>query len=82
MEDVAEGPEWSPEIRDIPIFLGEGADQIQIGVASIGQWNSKSDIHKKIVGQIDVLPGAVLTFSRVCEWQEVINYSKTRYPKE
>lgn len=69
------------ESKELPIFLGEGDEQIQIGNATIEHWHN-SENYYKIMGEIDAFPGARLTFSRIVNWEEVIVYTKSLYPKK
>lgn len=72
------------EPKELPIFLGEGDEQIQIGNATVECAKLPiSDIdYYKIMGEIDAFPGARLTFSRIVNWEEVIVYAKSLYPKK
>lgn len=81
LNDIVFLPETAEE-NTIPIFLGEGDEQIQIGKATLEAWRDPKAGYKKIVASIDVFPGERLTFSRIAKWDEVVEYSRARYHKE
>jgi hypothetical protein len=65
----------------IPVFLGEGDDRIQIGVAEVGPWKTCPDFTCMVI-DIDAFPGERATLSRVAKWDEIVEYSKHHYGQE
>lgn len=67
--------------KTVPIFLGEGKDQIQIGEALVDEW-AREPGYTQIMMDIDVFPGERICAARIVKWDEVLVNSKWRYTKE
>lgn len=67
--------------KELPIFVVEGDEQIQIGEVVIEDWGRNPN-YTQILIDIDVFPGERATMSRIVKWENIIEISKARYPKE
>jgi hypothetical protein len=66
------------ENKKLPIFLGEGEEQIQIGEVLLDSWRNN---YTQVIASIDVFPGELLGFSRIVRWEDVLGLVEFKYPK-
>lgn len=66
----------------LPVFLGVGEEQLQIGDVLIQEWKSDSPGFFMLVGNLPVLPGERLTFSKIVQWEEFVSVSKMLFGEE
>lgn len=65
-------------MSELPLYMLVGDVLVPIGVAEVVPTTEK---HVKISGELDVFPGARLTFSRIVHWEEFIAYARALYPE-
>lgn len=65
--------------RQVPIFLGEGDEQIQIGTATLEDW--KHDWTQLLI-ILDVFPGELASIGRIVRWPDVVMHSNYLHKKE
>lgn len=68
--------------KKLPIFLGEGDEQIQIGYASLSEWHPGDPEYTRIYINLDVFPGEYATLARVVKWEDILKVSEAMYPKD
>lgn len=60
------------EEKKLPIFLGEGDEQIQIGYVSLSEWQPGDPEYTRVFVNLDVFPGEYASLARVVKWEEEI----------
>lgn len=73
-----------PDVRDaqtmteFPLYMLVGDVLVPIGTAEAAPTIPD---YIKISGELDVFPGARLTFSKIVNWEEFLTYARALYPE-
>lgn len=65
--------------RTLPIFIGVGDEQLQIGTMVVSPRGEKT-FH--LLADIAVFAGERLSFSRVVDWEETVRFSHYLYRRD
>lgn len=65
-------------MTEFPLYMMVGDVLVPIGTAEA---QPTVPDYVKISGELDALPGARLTFSRIVNWEDFLTYARTLYPE-
>jgi hypothetical protein len=66
-------------MAEFTMYMKVGDVLVPIGIAEM---RPTSPNHVNISGELDIFPGARLTFSRVVNWEEVLTYAQALHPDD